>query len=166
MLLSRLCSIRNTLYINTWYINNLCSKEPLVRLGKIPLHLCAAAHLCSNRVQCFCVSQLAVTHAHPRQWITENVNCYVESYSPDLNTSWRNSLPDFLILLQIIGERPKDTKHICFCRCAILISLLLFWVSVWCVCVPELKASIDRLTQKLEGMYSDNSLCQVRLTLT
>lgn len=69
-------------------------------------------------------------------------------------------------MVQIIGERLNDTKGIHLCRCAIFILLLLFWVSVWCVSVSELKASIDRLTQKLEGMYSDNILCQVRLSLT
>lgn len=39
-------------------------------------------------------------------------------------------------------------------------------VALCCFCVPELKNSIDKLTQTLEGMYSDNSLCQVTLLLT
>lgn len=34
------------------------------------------------------------------------------------------------------------------------------------MCALELKGSIDKLTQMLEGMYSDNSLCQVSATLT
>lgn len=35
-----------------------------------------------------------------------------------------------------------------------------------CVVAPELKVNIDRLSQTLEGIYSDNSLCQVNQTHT
>lgn len=35
-----------------------------------------------------------------------------------------------------------------------------------CVVATELKVNIDRLSQILEGIYSDNSLCQVNQTHT
>lgn len=42
----------------------------------------------------------------------------------------------------------------------------LFVVFSNCVVAPELKVNIDRLSQTLEGIYSDNSLCQVNQTHT
>lgn len=99
-----------------------------------------------------------------------NVNCQLESYSCELN-SWRYHPA---LLKEWLDKR--DGKHIgdlfpLNCWRAVL--TFIFNLCVFslfplypCVCVSELKASIDRLTQMLEGMYSDNSLCQVRHALT
>lgn len=51
----------------------------------------------------------------------------------------------------------------CIRLCVFFLGFCFVFVCV-CVCAPELKASIDRLTQMLEGMYSDNSLSQVKHT--
>lgn len=60
-------------------------------------------------------------------------------------------------------ENYVNNKHKINLQCVLLLMMYVFCVCV-CMLASELKASIDKLTQMLEGMYSDNSLCQVNTT--